>query len=252
MDIKNLQNKKETVLALMRHPAYRPMKLKELAVMLEVPRERREELEQVLQQLIAEGKIGLSKRGKYGRPEDTALTGTFTATPQGYGFVTVEGKSEDYYIHESYTMNAFHGDTVKIAVIGDGAGGRRAEARVLQIIGHGVTEVIGVYKKSKNFGFVVPDNRRIPCDIFIPEGKDGGAESGCKVCAQLDSYGSEHKNPEGHISEIIGMGGEPGVDVTCVVRAYGIPEEFTPETLAQAAAIPAEVLAGAICEPFRW
>ena len=105
MDRETFKKRKEMIQTLMCDPNYTPMKIKELAILLQVPREQREELTEVLDALLAEGQIGISKRGKYGRPEDTALVGIFTGTANGFGFVTVEGMDEDIYIHESTSDN---------------------------------------------------------------------------------------------------------------------------------------------------
>ena len=91
MEEKELEIKKKHVEALIFDPHYHPMKVKELAILLGVPREQRDELKTVLDSLLTEGRIGLSKRGKYGRPEETALTGIFSGTSRGFGFVTVDG-----------------------------------------------------------------------------------------------------------------------------------------------------------------
>lgn len=91
-----LKERKEGLLALMEDPSYKPMKLKELSMLLNVPRERREELKEVLDALIADGKIVLSKRGKYGRPEKKILTGTFSGSSRGFGFVVLEGGPAGY------------------------------------------------------------------------------------------------------------------------------------------------------------
>lgn len=109
-----LKERKEGLLALMEDPSYVPMKLKELSMLLNVPRERREELKEVLDALIADGKIVLSKRGKYGRPEKKILTGTFSGSSRGFGFVVLEGGQQDIYIPADQTGDAMHGDKVQI------------------------------------------------------------------------------------------------------------------------------------------
>ena len=88
---------------------YVPMKLKELAVFLDVPREERPALEEVLNQLLAEGRIELSKRGKYSKAEGKYITGVFVGNARGFGFVTVEGEAEDIFISESAVNGAMHG-----------------------------------------------------------------------------------------------------------------------------------------------
>ena len=237
MDRETFKKRKEMIQALMCDPNYTPMKIKELAILLQVPREQREELKEVLDALLAEGKIGISKRGKYGRPEDTALVGIFTGTAKGFGFVTVEGMDEDIYIHESNVDTAMHGDTVQVAVIESGRGGHRTEGKILRVLERAFTDVVGTFHKSKHYGFVVPENQRIGVDIFIPEGKDMGVVNGHKVVAHIKNYGDQRHSPEGEIIEILGHVNDPGVDITAVVRAYGIPDEFPPEVMEQTAQV---------------
>ncbi|WP_434311140.1 ribonuclease R [Hominifimenecus sp. rT4P-3] len=236
MEEKELEIKKKHVEALIFDPQYRPMKIKELAILLGVPRERREELKAVLDALLAEGRIGLSKRGKYGRPEETALTGIFSGTSRGFGFVAVEGWPEDIYIPEKDVNGALHGDKVKLVAL-EGRHGRRPEGKILAVLERNITSVVGVYQKKKHFGFVIPDNSRMAEDVFIPEGKDLGAVSGHKVVVELTKYGDKGHQPEGRITEILGHRSDPGVDVLSVLRAYGIPEEFPPEVMEQAAMV---------------
>lgn len=168
-----MKQRKEMLAALVQEPAFVPMKLKELAVFLDIPREQREELKEVLDVLVAEGKIGLSKRGKYGKPECFALVGIFTGNAKGFGFVTVEGQEGDYYIPADKTGEAMHGDRVQI-VAGAAQQGKRAEAQVVRVLEHANETLVGYFQKNKSFGFLVPDNQKIGRDIFIPQGKDMG------------------------------------------------------------------------------
>lgn len=236
-----MKQRKEMLTALMQEPTYVPMKLKELAMLLDVPREQREELKEVLDALVAEGKVGLSKRGKYGKPEAFALVGTFTGHAKGFGFVTVEGQDQDYYIPADKTGGAMHGDRVQIAA-GAVYPGRRTEAAVVKVLEHANQTLVGYYQKSKNFGFVVPDNQKIAQDIFIPQGKDMGAVTGHKVVVRITDYGRERQNPEGVVTEILGHANDPGIDILSIVRAYGLPEEYPPEVMRQVSRIPEEVL----------
>ena len=235
-----LQERKNHLLALMEDPAYVPMKLKELAMLLDVPRERREELKEVLDALIAEGKIGLSRRGKYGKPERSLLTGTFSGTGKGYGFVTVEGLEQDIFIPAERTKDALHGDRVQVTAE-PARPGRRPEGTILRVLERANQTLVGYYQKSRHFGFVIPDNQKIGADVFIPEGKDLGAVTGHKVVVRLTDYGGERKKPEGVITEILGHVNDPGTDILSIVRAYGIPEEYPPEVMAQTAGMPEEV-----------
>ena len=125
-----LTEKKKMLEDLMKEPAYVPLKLKELAILLDVPRERRKELQAVLDELLSEGRISISAKGKYGKADLFAVAGTFCGSQKGFGFVTVEGRDEDVFIPGKSTNGAMHGDKVKI-VIEEASNGRREEGIVV-------------------------------------------------------------------------------------------------------------------------
>lgn len=233
MENKSLEEKKKIIYEFICDDRYVPMKQKELAVLLQVERERRGEFAQALEELTAEGKLQLSKRGRYSRAEEKTVTGVFTSHAKGYGFVSVEGREEDIFIGENDTKGAFLGDTVQVALKGQ-PGGKRQEGVVIQVLSHSITEVVGTFEKSKSFGFVVPDNQRITRDIFIPLEHTRGAVNGHKVVAELTDYGAGRKSPEGRVIEILGHSNDPGTDILSIVRAYQIPMEFPERVLNQA------------------
>ena len=226
----------------MNDKSYVPMKAKELAMLLGIPKSQRDELTQVLDYLVSEGRIGISKKGKYGKPEVFSVNGIFCGHPKGFGFVTVEGMEQDVFIPEDRTGAALHGDRVQIVVESqDRGGGRRAEGSVLKVLEHANKEVIGYYQKSKGFGFVIPDNQKISKDIFIPQGCDMGAVTGHKVVARIKEFGDANHKPEGVVTEILGHVNDPGTDILSIVRAYGLPEEFPPEVMDEVEGCPDEV-----------
>lgn len=235
-----LKQRKEMLVQLVHDKTYVPMKLKELAMLLSVPKEQRDELKEVLDILIAEGKIGISKKGKYGKAEEFALIGTFSGHAKGFGFVTIEGREQDVFIPADKTKGAMDGDKVQIVIEGE-ARGKRAEGAVLRILEHANKTVIGFYQKNKNFGFVLPDNQKLGQDIFIPQGKDMGAVTGHKVIVRITDFGDDRKKPEGVITEILGHVNDPGVDILSIIKAYGLPEGFPDEVMVQVAGITDEV-----------
>lgn len=242
MDENLLKERKEMLLSLMNEKNYVPMKLKELAILLDIPKSGREELKEVLDALVREGKAGVSKKGKYGKPEISSLTGIFSANPRGFGFVSVEGFDSDFFVAPDNTGSAMDGDTVRIAAE-EARGGRRAEAVVVNVLKRAHETLVGLFEKNRHFGFVIPDNPRITSDVFIPEGKENGAVSGHKVVVRLTSFGDGRKNPEGQVEEILGHIHDPGVDILSICRAYGLPEGF-PEDVMEAAGQVPEQLSG--------
>ncbi len=164
---------------------------------------------------------------------DKYLTGVFSSNIKGFGFVTVEGYDEDFFIPEKYTQMAFHKDTVRIEPLGTGGNGRD-EAKVVEIIGHEYTDVVGTFEKSSSFGFVVPDDRHLTSDIFIASQNVNGAPDNAKVVCHISDYGSANKKPSGEITEVLGIKGDPGVDILSIVKENDIPSEFPERVLAEA------------------
>ena len=212
---------------------YVPMKLKELAMLLQVPKDQRDELKAVMDSLEAEGKVHVTQKGKYIKGEAKHLRGIFQANARGFGFVTVEGEPEDIFIGEEDMGGAMQGDEVEVAITKAPAG-RRREGKILKIVNRGTQRLVGYYQSRKNFGFVVPDNERILQDIFVPAEQSKGAVTGHKVVVELTSYGGERKKPEGRIVEILGHANDPGVDILSIVKAYDLPIEFPEKVLNQA------------------
>ena len=238
---KSVEARKKIICDLVRDPVYVPMKEKELAVFLQVAREDREDLRGILQELLAEGKLTLTAKGKYVKSNGRFLTGTFVSNARGFGFVEIEGREEDLYIPEDQTGGAFHKDTVEVALLPESEG-RRQEGKIVRIIARGMTRVVGTFERtSENYGFVKPDNTKISQDIFVPKERSGGAVTGHKVVVQITDYGTDRKNPEGQIVEILGHVNDPGVDIMAIVRNYELPVEFTEKIMNQAERVSKEV-----------
>lgn len=238
MDKELVEERKKILLDIINSKGYKPMKIKELAILLNVPKSDRDELKYVLDELVNEGKLYLSKKGKYDKyriTDENVVIGEFSGNKRGFGFVTVEGLDEDIFIPESMTHGAFHKDIVEVVIkpykrIGEG---RKKEGEVVKIVSRGVKEVIGTYQKSKNFGFVVADNLRFDKDIFIPKEFSKDAVTGHKVVVELTDYGTKGRKPEGKIKEIIGHINDPGTDILSIVRAYDIPTEYPADVMKQ-------------------
>ena len=182
---------------------YVPMKLKELSMLLQVPKDQKGELKAVMDSLEKEGKVHVTQKGKYIKGEAKQLRGMFQANARGFGFVTVEGESEDIFISEDDMNGAMQGDEVEV-VITKAPEGKRREGKITKIVQRGTQRIVGYYQSRKNFGFVVPDNERFLQDIFVPAERSKGAVTGHKVVVELTSYGENGKKPEGKIVEILG------------------------------------------------
>lgn len=219
---------------------YVPMKLKELAILLQVPKDQRKELKAIMDSLEAEGKVHVSKKGKYTKGEAKRIVGTYQAHARGFGFVAVEGEDDDIFISEDDTNGAFHGDQVEVT-IKSAPDGKRREGKVVRILSHGTTRLVGYFQKNKNFGFVVPDNQRFIKDVFVPLERSKEAVTGHKVVVELTKYGGDNKKPEGKIVEIIGHVNDPGTDIMSIVKGYDLPIEFPEKVLNQAERVAKDV-----------
>ena len=239
------EKRKKVICDLMEDSLYMPMKEKELAVFLQVDVSDRPELSRILEELVSEGKLTRTPKGKYmkgnGKPRE-ALIGTFISNAKGFGFVEIEGENEDFFIPADDTLNAFHKDTVEIRPTSGSAGaGKRREAKVVRIVEHGLKQVVGTFDKAKNFGFVRPDITKICGDIFVPVERSKGAVTGHKVVVEITDYGKGGKSPEGKVVEILGHINDPGVDILSIVKGYDLPMEFPEKVLNQAERVANEV-----------
>lgn len=237
------EKRKETIYGFICDELYVPMKVKEMAVLLQIPKSEREELQQVLDALVADGKIEMSVKGKYSKSQHKFVTGVFEATANGYGFVRVADQEEDIFIPEKKVHGAIHMDQVQVSV--HPSAGPRREGEITKVLSHGLKQIVGTYEANENFGFVRPDNPKIAFDIFVPAERSRGAVNGHKVVVELTSYGNQAgdkhredrgrspKKPEGKVVEILGHINDPGTDIISVVRAYELPTEFPERVLNQ-------------------
>lgn len=227
---------------------YVPMKMKEMAAVLQVKKEERQELKEILDALESEGKIHRTQKGKYVKGQGSRLTGVYQAHARGFGFVVMEDSDKDIFIPEEESGGALQGDEVEIQITkGSGSRpGQRQEGKVVRIIKRGTSQIVGYYQKNKSFGFVLPDNQKFLQDVFVPEEKSKGAVTGHKVLVKICSYGGDGKKPEGEVVEILGHVNDPGTDVLSIAMSYELPIEF-PEKVKNQAVRVAKPVSSADC-----
>ena len=226
------EQRKKTIYGLICDELYVPMKIKEMAILLNLPREKRGELEEILAALLEEGKIEISKKGKYSKAEGKFVTGKFIGNPRGFGFVEL-AEGEDIFISENQINGAMHGDEVQVVLM-PGKTGKRQEGSIVKILTRATTKLVGTFERNKNFGFVIPDNQKFGQDVFVPLERSKGAVSGHKVVVELTDYGKKDKKPEGKVIEIIGHINDPGTDIMSIIKGYDLPLEFSDKVLKQA------------------
>ena len=236
------EQRKKIVYNIIQDDVYQPLKLKEFSYLLQVPPRDREQLKQILDELVAEGKISITKKGKYTKLEKGLVRGVFESNARGFGFVTVEGEEEDYFIPENAVGDAMYHDVVLMQVVIPYAEpGKRKEGKVIKVLERGITQVVGTFQKSRNFGFVVPDNQRFEKDIFLSKSESKNLSEGHKVVVKIIDYGGDGKNPEGKVLEVLGHANDPRVDILSVIKAYDVPLEFPQEVMQQVKRVNDEV-----------
>lgn len=231
---------KGIVEALVQEKFYTPMKEKEMAHFLGVPKAEKSAFSEILSELVAEGRIGISVHGKYGRKENFTQVGIFHRNPRGFGFVSLEGRERDVFIPEKDTGNAMNEDEVHVLIVRESRKDASAEGKITRILKRHTSQVVGIYRKNREYGFVIPDDPRLTSDIFIPKGKDLRAVTGHKVVCTITGYEKNGSSSEGIITEILGHVSDPGVDILSVVRSHQLPEEFPKEVMQEVAAVPEE------------
>jgi len=239
------ERKKEMVLAFLRDRQYRPMRFREMAGLLQVPKSDRGELNEVLDCLIREKKVSVDLAGRYLPIEAATAVGVFSATERGYGFVTIEGQDGDWFVAASNTGGAMHGDKVSVAVVRragayENQPGNRTEARVTAVLERNTSNLVGIFRKNKFGGRVIPDRNKLDFDVQIGPKDTLGAVSGQKVCVTITQHDGPH-GPSGRITEILGHVNDPGVDILSVAKEYGLPSEWPDEVKEEIASVPTEV-----------
>ena len=238
-----MQARKERILAYIKSDGYLPMKRRDLRVMMDVPTEDRPAFEELLQQLIDEGHIFETKKGKLASPKDLQMaTGSFIGHARGFGFVTPDEGGDDVFIPASETMGAMQKDKVLYKVLHKAEKGKKADGVIVKILERGQQRIVGTFEGSnKGFGFVVADDKKIAKDIFISRDHTKGAVSGHKVVVEIIDYGEDRRNPEGKVVEILGHVNDPGVDILSVIRRYELAVEFPDEVYAEIEHLETEV-----------
>ncbi|KJD46814.1 ribonuclease R [Paenibacillus terrae] len=231
----------QQLLDFMRETAYKPMTYQELEQHFEIndAADFREFLK-LLNALEEDGKILLTRTNRYGVPERMDLQrGRLQAHAKGFAFLIPEDREHpDVYIHANDLKSAMNGDTVLVRVTSKGPSGGRLEGEVVRIVKRAVLQVVGVFQSHEAYGFVLPDDKRINRDIFIPKASSNGAVNGQKVVVRIVSYPEGRAAAEGEVLEVLGHKDDPGVDILSVIRKHQLPEAFPDEVTEEAEKAP--------------
>ncbi len=218
--------KADTIIDYLRDTAGRPLKAKELARGLGIEEVDYLEFKEQLKRLEDEGLLYRVKHQRYAAPEKINLVvGRLQTIRSGAGFVVPEDGAEDLFIPWPAMGSAVHGDRV-IARVEKRKRGQRREGRIIKVLERARETIVGVYHPARNFGFVVPEDRKLTRDFFVPPGQEGGADGGDVVVLRVSSWGDEHLGPAGEVERVLGSTTAAGVDVLAVVYGHGLPVDF--------------------------
>ena len=238
-----MQQLRERLLKLFNRSDYSPSTVDQLLVRLRIPPTQRTELERALESLERGGQILRTKRDRYIKAlEADLISGVIRINRQGRGFVRSDRPElPEIVVAESATGTALDGDRVMVRLEVLPGGLRRDQqdqltGAVMRILERKRKRLVGTLRRSARFLYVIPDDPRIPHDIYVSEPRDVGrpARLGDKVVVELSEWESRHTNPEGEIIEVLGAADAEGVDLLSVIRQYELPLHFPPEVLAQA------------------
>ncbi|MBW8351936.1 ribonuclease R [Bacillus sp. IITD106] len=230
----------EKILSYMKEEAYKPLTVQELEEAFEIKDAAEfKNLVKALVQMEERGLVVRTRSNRYGLPEKMNLVrGTLSGHAKGFAFlIPDESGLDDIFIPPHEKNGAMHGDSVLVRVTGETSGSRR-EGTVIRILKRGSEEVVGTYVESRHFGFVIPDDKKIADDIFIPKNASMGAIEGHKVVVKITAFPEDRKNAEGEIIQILGHKNDPGVDILSIIHQHGLPLAFPEEVLEQANSIP--------------
>ncbi|QFF99938.1 ribonuclease R [Psychrobacillus glaciei] len=235
-----MENMKETLLELMRSEEYKPLMMKEIENHFGLTHsEEFKELVKTLVQMEEKGLVVRSRSNRYGIPSRMNLiVGKFIGHAKGFGFVAPEEEGmDDIFIPPTEVNGAVNGDKVLVRVSLESSGDRR-EGSIIKITQRGITQVVGTFQDNKGFGFVIPDDKKVPMDVFIAKGDTLGAIEGHKVVVEITDWPNERKSATGIVKQILGHKNDPGVDILSIIYKHGITIDFPKEVIDQAESVP--------------
>ena len=234
---------RQRLLGLVSDEAYNPLKKEELAMIFDIHHTEIPMFYNMLEEMVEEGVLMKTKKGKFASPKNMGyFVGKLVSHRKGFGFVeSDEEYKQDLFIPAENLNGAMHNDRVMAEIVVPATDEKRAEGVIVKIIERAITDVVGTFQDSKNFGFVVPDNKKFNKDIFIPKKFFNGAKENDKVVCRITQWPVEDRKPEGKVIEVLGQKGDRYVEIASVIREHGLPEEFPKKVLDEAEKVAVEI-----------
>ena len=235
-------NIKEAIVDFMKEQAYKPMNIKELERVFCIKKTDTKNFKKIVDEIEREGNIVKTRTNRYGIPDRMGLvTGKFQGHQKGYGFVIPYDGDKDIFVPSSSLNGAMNGDKVVVKITKQGNTEKKCEGEIIRVLERANSKVIGTFENSRNFGFVVPEEKRIYQDIFIPKNCKKEAETGDIVIAEITQWPDKRRNPEGKIVDVLGKKGEKGIDILTIIKKNNLPEEFPKKVESYAEGIPERI-----------
>lgn len=231
----------QMILDLMQDPEYKPMTYQELEQHFAIDDALDfKDFLKTLNAMEEAGTIVRTRSERYGVPERLdLLKGRLQAHAKGFAFLIPEDREHpDVYIGANDMKSAMNGDTVLVRVTAKSPAGGKLEGEVVRIVNRAITQIVGVFQGHEAYGFVLPDDKRINRDIFIPKDAFNGAVDGEKVVVKIVNYPEGRSAAEGEVVEILGHKDDPGIDILSIIRKHQLPEAFPEEVMAEAEQAP--------------
>ncbi len=240
-------NLKEKILLFMQESAYKPLNAEDLALEMEIRGKELIEFWRALEELEHDAKIFKTRYDKYGIPEKMSLVvGRLSLSSKGFGFVIPENPltedESDLYIAQDDLKTAMHNDVVIARVNRQNLAGRSREGEIVRIVNRANKKIIGTFDASKNFGFVIPDDKRIGQDIFVARENFNKAKVGAKVVVEIINWPDKQRSAEGKIVEVLGYKGDVGIEILSIIKKHDLAMEFPAEVEQEANKVPEQVM----------
>lgn len=236
-------NFKDLILNIVNDKNYKPMTIDEMLKYLDCDKYIKKDVKKIIKKLAKENEIKISSKNKI-HPlsnDDKSLIGEISLAQGGYGFfISDNNEYKDVFISQNNLNSANDKDRVKIEIIKEKEYGKNAEGKVAEILQRNTSQIVGLYKKNKGFGFVISDRDNLSSDIYIDEKFSKKAKNNDKVVCEIIKY-PKNGSPEGKILEVLGNKNDFNVDVLSIIRSYGLKDNFSKKTKKEAVFIEKEV-----------
>ncbi len=202
-------------------------------------------IKKALNEYVKSGMIYHTSTDRYALPEKMGLVfGTLMTNEKGFGFVKDDSENGDIFIPHNFLYGAMNGDNVFVKIEKNSKNNQKLkrEGIIKKVVTRYNSTIVGTLQKSRNMGFVIPDDTKIFTDVYIPKKYLDGTKDGQKVVAEITKWPEKNRNPEGKIKEVLGSIDEKGVDILSIIRKYKLPESFNKKVHKEAELIPEKII----------